>query len=869
MANATQAKPPKWPLKILRFLVKREYLEEIEGDMEEIFRENAAQFSPRKARRMYTWEMFRLFRPILIKNLGGIYRFSQRAMFSNYYKVSFRGLMKNPLNSSINVIGLSIAIAIAVFVYGFAKWTYERDQFHENKNVVFLTTFLADRDGSQQQFGLTPRPLGEMLHNDFSQVKKVARVEDRNAVVKYDDKVFRETIRFTDPAFLDMLTFPLKWGTPGSLSDINSLILSEEASIKYFGDENPVGQSVLIKFDQDNSKAFKVSGVAMKFPSSHTIDFDFLVNFENLRVSDPGFNFDDWSNFVAATLIQVDKPSYIAVITEGMTKYKKLQNEAARQEWAISSFAFEPLATLHVRSGSIRDDISFGSDDNFKSVLYLSIVGIFMLAIACLNYINIAIVSATKRLKEIGVRKSIGATRPVVIVQFLSENIIITCFALILGIVLAMTFFIPGFEFINSFDMEFNLVDGNLWFYLIAVLLFTSVASGFYPAVYISGFQVVGILKGVVKFGSKNPLTKLFLGAQLILACIFVTSAVMFNQNSRYMSNRSWGYEQTGALYTGVPDQKGFEKLSAAMLSNANVVSVSGAAHHLGKSHVKNIIRYENRDYEVDELSVDAKYFETMGITLKQGRFFNDHEGADRRAVVVNEVLAKNMGWENAIGKTFAIDTVNFEVVGVAKDFHSYSFFSEVRPTIFRVAEKSEYQYIALRVKEGTEIQTIAALREKWSELFPEIPFDGGYQEDVWGNYQQTMAIHATVWDVIAAIAILLAGLGLYGLVSLNVSGRVREFSIRKVLGAGLKSIAANISSQYVVLFAVSLGLGAPISYILIKELITTAYKYHMPVDYSGTIFAVVILVLVLMITISTQISRVFYSKAVDGLKVE
>src|SRR5882672_6830521 len=178
-----EIKPPQWPLKIFRFLVKREYLEEIEGDMEELFRDNAEQLSYRTARRKYVWETLKLLRPILIKNLEGVERLNQYGMFKNYFKVSIRGLLKNPLNSFINIVGLAVAIGVCVFAYTFAQWTYGTDQFHENKNTVFLATFFADRDGTLQQYGLTPRPLGELLKQDFAQVRKVCRVEDRNVVV--------------------------------------------------------------------------------------------------------------------------------------------------------------------------------------------------------------------------------------------------------------------------------------------------------------------------------------------------------------------------------------------------------------------------------------------------------------------------------------------------------------------------------------------------------------------------------------------------------------------------------------------------------------------------------------------------------------
>ncbi len=869
MSQQTDIHPPQWPVKLLRFFVKKEYLEEIEGDMEEIFRDSIEQSSLGKARRMYTWEMLKLLRPGLIKNLEGIDKLNQYGMFKNYFKVSIRGLMKNPLTSFINVFGLAAAIGICVFLYAFARWTFGTDQFHKNKNEVFLTTFFAERDGTLKQYGLTPRPLGELLRHDFAKIKKICRVEDKNVVVKYEDHVFNERLRYTDPEFLEMLTFPLKWGIASSLADVNSVILNEEVSIKYFGEENPIGKNLLIRFDKEHSKAFKVTGVAQKFPASRTIDFDFLINFENFRTTDPGYDYQDWTKLVNATLIQVENPKDLPAIAQGMDKYKKLQNEAVSIDQAISSFAFEPLATLHEKSGGIGDDISRSSDSNYTSVIFLSVIGAFLLALACFNYINIAIVSAAKRLKEIGVRKSIGATRNVVIIQFLTENVVITFFALTLGVFLGWMLVIPWFEELWHFDMGFRLNDFNLWIYVTLLLLITGLASGIYPAFYISQFQVVGILKGSLRFGTKNPITKILLGFQLVLACIFISMAVAFTQNSTYLAQRPWGYSQHEALYAVVPDQQAYEQLNAVMARNANVVSMSGSADHLGKSKTSTILHFPDREYEVDQYSVDARYFETMGLQLKEGRVFNDHEGSDKHAVVVNDLLAKSLGWDNAIGKVFQIDSVQYEVVGELKEFHSNSFSKPIRPTIFKVARKSDYRFLSMKVREGSEVETYKSMQTAWAKLFPETPFNAGFQEDVWGFYYQEMEIHGHVWRVFASIAIMLASLGLYGLVTLNVSGRAKEFSIRKVLGAAVKNITMSIVNQYVLLFAVALVIGAPISYVLIKLIFDFAYAYHMPVTYWSVAIGSVMLVLILLTTVFTQVGKVVKANPVNGLKQE
>jgi ABC-type antimicrobial peptide transport system permease subunit len=305
------------------------------------------------------------------------------------------------------------------------------------------------------------------------------------------------------------------------------------------------------------------------------------------------------------------------------------------------------------------------------------------------------------------------------------------------------------------------------------------------------------------------------------------------------------------------------------MAQYPDVLSISGSGNHIGKNHTITVLHFPDREYEVDQLSVDAKYFETMGLELKEGRVFKDHDGSDKQAVLVNEVLVTNMGWTSPIGEQFRVDSIQYEVIGVIKDFHNYSFSKQIRPIIFSVAEKEDYRFLSLKVKSGSEIKTYKALQASWATLFPEVPFEGGLQEDVWGFYYEEIAIYSLVWRVFASIAVALAILGLYGLIRLNVEGRTKEFSIRKVLGAGVTNIAASITSQYRILFAVALLIGAPLGYLMGKLIIEFANTYHMPITFSSVIIAVAIMILVLLITISTQIRKVAKSNPVQGLKME
>ncbi|GAB5525813.1 MAG: ABC transporter permease [Roseivirga sp.] len=848
-----------------KWYCKRERYEELHGDLEEFFFERAAESGLAKARLLYLRDVIRCCQPYAWQK-PKIYHNTHIIMFKNYFKTALRSALRNPLSSFINVFGLSVAIGICIVVYAFMKSDADIDRFHENKDRVFLATFNADRNGVEEEYGFTPAPLAKMLEQDQPHIEKVTRIKNSNVVVKFGDNVFYELVKKVDPEYLEMFTFPLKWGDPASLKDVNSVILSEAASIKYFGDENPLGQDILMKFNGGEKKFFKVTGVAAAFPKARIIDFDFLINFENARLDNPGFDSKDWRDYVAATLIQLDDPAAIDGVAATMGKYKALQNPVV-SDWAISSFNFHSIHDLHYSSADIVNGIS--NDTTSAGRLVLPIIGMFMLALACFNYINMAIGSATKRLKEIGVRKVIGANRGRVVVQFLAENIFMTFFALLIGMILGATIFLPWFGGISGLKMDLSLMDQTLWLFLITLLLFTGLVSGAYPAFYISRFQAVKIFKGSTHFGKKNPLTKVFLAFQLILACITITGAVTFTQNTQYQSIRSWGYNQAETLYATVPDGQAHDQLAAVMSQNPDIVSMAGTTHHLGRGYSQAIVHVPDRKYEVIEMYVSPEYFETMGLSLKEGRAFGKTPQSDQQSLIVNETFVRRIGLSEPVDHIITIDSMRYQVIGVVKDAHAYNFGNPIRPTIYRVAVKDNYYFLTMQARAGKETEVLNDLKAAWLDLYPEEPFLGGLQQDVWTGYFERVDSYERFNKAIAMVAVLLAGLGLYGLVSLNISGRLREFSIRKVLGANYKHIASNISRQYALLTIIALLIGAPVSYVLVEAELGLLFSYAMPMNLLGVATAVLMLVSVLILVIGTRVFKVSRSNPVNGLRVE
>ncbi|MEQ8713893.1 MAG: ABC transporter permease [Cyclobacteriaceae bacterium] len=849
---------------LFRWYCRRELYEELHGDLEEFFYERLEEYGPFKAKMMYWWDVIKCCQPYAWKDLES--QNSEIIMFKNYFKTGVRSMRRAALSTFINVTGLSVAIGICMVVYAFMLFDYSIDTHHENKDVVFLTTSYVDREGELLQYGFTPAPIGEAMTNQIPQVIDFSRISDQNGVMKHGDNVFHERIRLVDPSFLKMLTFPLSVGSAKSLNDINSIILSYHSAIKYFGETEAVGKDLMLIVDDDVQKTFVVAGVAEPFPDEHIIDFDFLINIKNITLFDPTYAENDWAGFIDATLIQVDQPQSIAEVSDQMLSYVALQNEV-ENDWPIRSYGFAPIATLHHDSAFIREGISY--DGRQPGRITLPLVGGLMLLLACLNYVNLAIVLATKRLKEIGVRKMMGAVRRGVIVQFLFENLITTGFATILGWLLAWLIFIPGFSHIAQMNYSLDFTDPYLWILSLLIMVTTSVVSGLYPALFISRFKTITIFKGVVKFKTRNPLTKILLGVQLILACVTITNAITFVQNNAYQNEIDWGYNPGNMVYATVSNQADYEMLRGSIADHSDVLEVSGAENHVGVSQTKAVVHTADRDFEVNRLNVGPDYLGTLDFELIEGRHFNPGQYSDQQSVIINRKMAGTMEMSTTIGSQFRLDSVNYIIVGVIEDFHFYNFYSDIKPTIFTVAQPDDFRFMSIRTEPGASREVLDELKAQWATLIPEKPFEGDYQTDVWGDYFQSIENFAFFNKAVSFITVLMVCLGLYGLIALNISNRIRELSIRKVLGAEWINMTKLLSRQYIMIILIALIGGSWVSYVVSDAQLEMLFHYRIPSVWPAVIISSLLLVAILAIVFVVQIRRIGDLNPVEGIGSE
>ena len=416
-----------------------------------------------------------------------------RAMLMNYFKLAYRNLLRNKVPATINIVGLSIALACCVVVYTFLAAWHSMDSYHENGERIFLALHDVEREHQVETWGRMPMPIGPALERDFPQVERTVRVNWNGATVQRGEQAFDELITFVDVGFFEMLTFPLKYGSPEALKDPNAVILNDQMATKYFGDQNPVGETLMMTFGHQHRVAVTVGGVAEKFPSNTGFRFGFLMRFD--RQHDLGLeDLDDWANLTAGLFVQVKEPGDVEMIAAQMARYLPLQN-AASLDWPIQSFSFDNFANPSPDAHLVRGRIAEAAHPAL-SIFFIA-TALFMLALSCFNYINIALGAASRRLKEIGMRKVIGGNKRQLVLQFMTENILLCFLALLVGIVIAKAFLVPLFNsiFILQLDLTFwgNL---GLWVFLVGLLLFVGVASGAYPALYVASFQPITIFRG-------------------------------------------------------------------------------------------------------------------------------------------------------------------------------------------------------------------------------------------------------------------------------------------------------------------------------------------------------------------------------------
>jgi putative ABC transport system permease protein len=816
-------------------------------------------------------------------------------MIKNYIKVALRSLWGSKAHSIINVLGLSIGIACSILIVLFVKdeWTF--DTFHSKADRIYRVWVNEDWGENQVFFNtVTPFPLGPALKESFQEVEHQVRIQKMGTQVKVGEDQFSETLTFGGQNFFDVFDFPLASGSRDALKTPNGVVINSYTAKKYFGEDNPIGKTISIQFGE-KFEDFEVKAVVKKVPSNSSIKFYLLVsdlNYPRLY-SEEALN-SAWFN--------VNPESYV-LLREGtdpneLTKKlpSMLRTRIGKENFVKSKYSagLQPLTAIHLDT-SFPVGLAEVNDPKYSYIL--AAIAVLILAVACINFVTLSVGRSIKRGKEVGIRKVVGAERLQLIFQFIGETMIVTLISLAAGVIISILC-LPLFNDLSGKSLVFA-PDAFILLLTAALAILIGLGAGGYPAFVLSNFKPIAILKGnLVSGNSKQGLRKILVGVQLVLSIFLISSTLVMRKQLNFLQNKNLGYdkEQLLVVQLNVPRgagmvarvKAGFEKaeqFKTELSKISEIVSVCATSHDFGFGGWTNLGYTDDKGtYRTFNLNtIDYDYMQTLKMQFVSGRNFSRENPSDaRRAIVVNEALVREYGWTDAIGKKLpGSKFVDHEIVGVVKDFNYESLYTRVTPLVITMdpqivlsgAENvnignTPVPKLMIRLFPGNIANSVKKVQAVWDRLTGEQEFVFTFvDQSLAEQYRNDMNLGRIV-QIATLIAMLIGSLGLYALASLAMQNRVKEISIRKVMGASENSLLVLLSKDYVVLIGVSLLLSVPITVYLMNSWLQS-FEYRINVGWEIFMLAGAISLVIALLTIGYHTIKTALSRPAEVLRYE
>ena len=864
-----QIHPPKWADRFLQWYCRPDLIEEVQGDVYEMFYRKASD-NRNLAKAQFIWNVIRFFRLKNIRRQKRQYYQSNfsLSMYKSYLISGLRNITRNLTSSSINIVGLSIAIACGVTIFLLIDSYYNRDKFHEKGDRLYLLMNRMKSADEVENWARSPYLLGPALRDEHNAIESVVRVQRDHLSIRHNDIVFSEPVWFVDPEFLDVFSYRLLYGLPNALNDKRSIVLTEDMAIKYFGRTDVVNEELSIKFPKEQKITFKISGVLERIPDQSSMFVNVLIPIQNWEDHvDPAPSIQ-WRTWAGATFVLFREGHTTSEVNAVANKYIKVQHEA-NDKFQIQSIEWIPIGQVAERSYEILHSLSWSNLPG--AMIGLGVIAVALLLLACFNYMNVAVASVSTRLKEIGIRKVIGGGKKEIIQQFLVENTVLCAFALGIGTVIAATILLPGFNTLYPIHIPFEFSsNGTMVIFFSGVLLLVAMISGAYPALYVSSFSPVKILRGKEKFGSKSLLSKILLSIQFTLSFTSIVACLVFINSSHYFEKKDWGYAHDQHIYTSVKNLEQYNGLKDLVLQNKNVISFAGSESHIGHNVHNTTVNVGMEQVNVSRLEVGFNYLETMNVQLKQGRFFDEAISSDKmESVIVNEAFVHKMGWKHPLGQTFDFDNVKWNVVGVVKDFHYKEFYYDVEPTMIHIGPEEKYKYLVVHAAAGSVVEVSDFLKKSWRSVAPDDPYEGQFQNEVFQQFFDSNRSNNKIMYFLSAVALVLVCMGLYGLVSYNLTRRLKEFSVRKVFGASLFQIFRLMNHDYIWIVLIAFGIGAPLGFYMMGLMIRAAYPEEIPISAWPFVLTILTMVITVAFTTGTQLRRIAKENPTSTLRID
>jgi putative ABC transport system permease protein len=744
------------------------------------------------------------------------------------------------------------------------RFEFSYDTFHENRARIYQILNRYETEGRIRWHGYSPAPLGPALVNDFPEIIDATRLSGSGGIVSCGDKNFIERgILLVDPSFFEIFTFPLVKGDPRTVfPDKNSIVITEDMAAKYFGEEDPLGKVMTLNKEFD----FQITGVAENPPRNSDIRFDFLVPFVLINDFSGGYDYlNAWnaSNF----------PTYVIVsenfnaIESGEKTVAFLQKNAGDAAPDHPSFSFLSLAKKHLDSEIGTYDIQY--------IYLFSSIAFVILILASVNFMNLALAQSVNRVKEIGIRKTIGASRGQLVKQFMGEAVFLSLFVLPVTVVIIKVF-LPSFNTLTNTSLRVQVLrDWPMLLGFLGIALLVGLISGSYPAFYSSAVAPARSLRGTFAKGSKRPLFRnILIVFQFSASIILIIGTIIVRHQLTYLKKKDLGLNKNHVINVTITDRelrKNYESLKSEFLKNPRILSATATSFSPGSSG-NNSVWWEGRgadeEIQMRNIAVDPDFMRALQIELVEGRALFPSE--KRKAYILNESAVKALGWESAVGKQFAMERVGFKrgpVVGVVKDFHFNPVQYKITPLVLYF-EPGDFFLISLRVFQEHIPDVIGFLRNKMKELAPGAPFEYSFLDQRFERFFRDEERLGRIFYSFSFLAIFIACLGLLGLTSYSIVRRTKEIGIRKVLGASVLSIMYLLTKEFIKWVIAANIIAWPVAYFVMNRWLEN-FAYRVTFGIWIFFLAGCVALIMAIITISYQTVRASLTNPADSLRYE
>ncbi|MEZ4900888.1 MAG: FtsX-like permease family protein [Spirosomataceae bacterium] len=576
---------------------------------------------------------------------------------------------------------------------------------------------------------------------------------------------------------------------------------------------------------------------------------------------------DDWSENVEITFIETESENSLLPNTTQSRKYIDLYN-AANKDSKIVAYHFQPLASMNLHSYQL--NYTRFTNTHIIGLIMLISIAVAILLLVCFNFMNIAVASASNRLKEIGVRKVIGSNRKQIILQFISENLILCIIGVGLGLLLSKVLFLPWFSQIAGLDLTEKLfTNTHVWLVLVLLVFLTVLGGAAYPSFYISSLKPISIVKGKMALGSKNRFRKVLLGFQFFLTFLGISMALAFVQENKTSRARPWGYEPENNIVLKLDSHNSYDLLRTELQDNNKVQSVTGSVQPLGRWEKQLAIKTEGKEQTIKSIKALPSFASQMGIKIVDGRDLNEAYQTDKTsAVLVNQAFLKYLNWPTGVGKTIEYEDKKYLIVGIMEDFHFESFEHLIEPLLIMGCKPEEVKYAYIKIENNLLTKAHTLTERVWKKIFPDVPYDYYYQTSVFDNHFRGFSQVIDILSAASFIMIIVSITGIFGLALLILAKKMKEISVRKVLGAGIGSIGYQIIKEFLFAIGVAFLIGVPISYLLTKAIFVQVTP-ESQVVFSPLILTFIGLVLMTILSVLWHLYKAFVANPTEYLKNE